>query len=178
MPGFAYTIALLGLNDSGKTTLAKRIANNNDLPKDLVIMPTAGISLETLKFPKIKDEILIYDLSGEGRHRQMWPIVYEEIDAIIFVIDINDTQRISSLEESIKSVVQNQTISSKKIPILFTLNKTDVEDCPEPEDFLSWLEFDRFKKIIKGKWTVKEISSLNGSGVEGLLDWIDLALKK
>jgi len=49
--------------------------------------------------PQIPKEVLVYDCSGQGRHRENWKIFYPKIDALIFVIDATDDKRLYIAKE-------------------------------------------------------------------------------
>jgi GTPase SAR1 family protein len=67
--------------------------------------------------------ILIYDCSGQARHRINWRLFYPEVDAVIFVIDCIDTPRFYNVGELIHEVLADPILDKKKTPIVFLANK-------------------------------------------------------
>ena len=53
------------------------------------------MSLEKVKEPKKNMDTLILDMSGQGRYRESWSYFYPDVDAIFFVVDSADKDRIS-----------------------------------------------------------------------------------
>ena len=51
-----------------------------------------------------KGPILIYDCSGQGRHRDNWKIFYSYADCVFFVIDATDEARIPIAGKYLKEV--------------------------------------------------------------------------
>lgn len=76
----------VGLDNSGKTTMLNTIK-----PKKMAsteIAPTIGYSIET--FSKNNIEFTVFDMSGQGKYREMWTDYTKGVDGIIFVIDSAD----------------------------------------------------------------------------------------
>eukprot|EP01125_Pyxidicula_operculata_P004713 TRINITY_DN1761_c0_g1_i2.p1 TRINITY_DN1761_c0_g1~~TRINITY_DN1761_c0_g1_i2.p1 ORF type:complete len:114 (-),score=9.78 TRINITY_DN1761_c0_g1_i2:368-709(-) len=91
-----FSVALLGLDNAGKTTLSERIHSmyaKKDMPEK--ITPTIGLNVRRVEMDEAK--LRLWDLSGELGMRKIWPNYYEEADGIIYCIDCSDSHR---LEES------------------------------------------------------------------------------
>jgi GTPase SAR1 family protein len=67
----AFSLVMIGLNNSGKSTILKSIKNSTE-----EIFPTAGFAIEFINIQKIQKPILCYDCSGEGIHRKFWKTFY------------------------------------------------------------------------------------------------------
>lgn len=65
-------------------------------------MPTSLYSIEMISIPQLTKPILVFDLSGQGRHRESWRTFYPDADAIVYVIDSTDTKRLEILKKSIE----------------------------------------------------------------------------
>ena len=75
--------------------------------------------------PKNKP-ILIYDCSGQPRHRQNWRIFYQESDAVVFVIDATNKFKLKNVKLLIQDLANDPYIKQKKMPILFLAHKQDL----------------------------------------------------
>ena len=89
------------------------------------VFPTAGFKIEYLSLQKISKPILTYDCSGSGLHRSNWKTFYRYVDAIVFVIDVTDPGRLKFAKEELESVLKNQTVAQRKLPLCIMLNKCD-----------------------------------------------------
>ena len=77
-------ILILGLDDSGKTTLLNYLLNQD--VKD--VKPTLGVNSQTINFCGIT--LNVYDLGGQKAIREYWQYYYENIDGLIYVIDASE----------------------------------------------------------------------------------------
>lgn len=55
-------------------------------------MPTIGFNVETLQYKNIKFQV--WDLGGQSSIRPYWRCYYPHTDAVIFVIDSTDVERL------------------------------------------------------------------------------------
>ena len=60
-------------------------------------IPTIGLNIETVKYKEL--EFLVFDIGGKAR--SLWSHYYENIDAIIFVIDSSDKERILIVKDEL-----------------------------------------------------------------------------
>ena len=50
----------------------------------------------------------VFDMSGQGRYRNMWEHYYKEAKAIIFVIDSSDKIRMSVAKDELDQLLKHQ----------------------------------------------------------------------
>lgn len=107
---------MVGLDHAGKTTLLEgyktKYGKFPGIPHDK-IPPTIGMNLAKLFINNT--QIIIWDLGGQIKMRNMWEKYYDDANAIIFVVDSAD---ISRLEEA-KLAYGIEIESSTFIKILF-----------------------------------------------------------
>lgn len=88
-------LLLVGLDNSGKTTILSRIIDLDKL--DTEITPTVGFKKSTFTREGIDFEV--YDMSGQSKYRSFWQDnarnSANRIDGIIFVVDSSDRLRIN-----------------------------------------------------------------------------------
>merc|ERR1711998_749427 len=84
-------ILMLGLDNSGKTTILKRLSD-----EDIThVTPTQGFNIKSLMHEGFK--LNVWDIGGQKTIRPYWKNYFENTDALIYVIDSADRRR---LEES------------------------------------------------------------------------------
>ena len=83
-------ILILGLDNAGKTTILYRLQNDDDAVVQTI--PTIGFNVEVLQYKNIKFQV--WDLGGQTSIRPYWRCYYPNTDAIIFVVDSCDSERL------------------------------------------------------------------------------------
>jgi ADP-ribosylation factor-like protein 6 len=117
-------ILVIGLDNSGKSTILSQFRGNDDKVQEIV--PTVGFSVKKFKFKNLN--LTAFDMSGQGRYRNLWEHYYSGIDAIIFVIDSGDQLRLIVVKEELDLLLKNDQFKAKpSLPILFFANKMDVD---------------------------------------------------
>ena len=88
-------LLLIGLDNSGKTTILSRIMNPDEGKSN--ITPTIGYKKEKFSRNGITFEVL--DMSGESKYRDLWQSNAQQttnkIDGILFVADSSDKMRLN-----------------------------------------------------------------------------------
>ncbi|XP_064436551.1 ADP-ribosylation factor-like protein 6 isoform X2 [Mirounga angustirostris] len=96
-------VLCLGLDNSGKTTIINKLKPSNAQSQDIV--PTIGFSIE--KFKSSSLSFTVFDMSGQGRYRNLWEHYYKEGQAIIFVIDSSDRLRMVVAKEELDTMLNH-----------------------------------------------------------------------
>ncbi len=60
-------------------------------------VPTIGLNVESVKYNNL--EFLVFDVGGKVR--SLWAHYYENLDAIIFIVDSTDRERIWQVKEEL-----------------------------------------------------------------------------
>jgi len=112
-----YEIAIIGLDNAGKTTIVNRLLRSEFVPTTR----TLGVNYRTVKYKQIQFNIV--DLGGQKVYRNLlWaPALEKEISAIIFVLDSADIRVSEASEAFWESIKHNE-----KAPVLFIANKIDL----------------------------------------------------
>ncbi|XP_005283722.1 ADP-ribosylation factor-like protein 6 isoform X1 [Chrysemys picta bellii] len=99
-------VLCLGLDNSGKTTIINKLKPSNAQTQDIV--PTIGFSIEKFKTSSLS--FTVFDMSGQGRYRNLWEHYYKEGQAIIFVIDSSDKLRMVVAKEELDTLLNHPAI--------------------------------------------------------------------
>ena len=83
-------IIIVGLDNAGKSSLINKLQ-----PEELQEAEvTATVGFKEESFVKSKINFTVYDMSGQGKYRDLWQQYYDASEAIIFMIDAADSLRI------------------------------------------------------------------------------------
>ncbi|XP_031137717.1 ADP-ribosylation factor-like protein 6 isoform X4 [Sander lucioperca] len=163
-------VLCLGLDNSGKTTIINQLKPSNKPAPDIV--PTIGFNIE--KFKSSSLSFTVFDMSGQSRYRNLWEHYYKESHAIIFVIDSGDKLRMVVAKEELDTLLNHEDIRSKKIPVLFFANKTDLRDAMSSVKVSQMLSLEN----IKDKpWNICASNAIKGEGLQEGLDWLQDHMK-
>lgn len=127
------SLAILGLDSSGKSTLVN-LFRDTDIPT----VPTLGFNVEEIVVNNIT--IKIWDVGGQKAFISYWKDYVEEIDGLVFMIDIADEGRFEKSFEAFRSLVDNL---KDGLPVLLLLNKSDLLDSTQAAE----RQVDRIKEI-------------------------------
>lgn len=101
-------LILVGLDNSGKTTILSRILDPDRLNTE--ITPTIGFKKETFTREGIDFEV--FDMSGQSKYRGFWQdnakYSSNRVDGIIFVIDASDKLRINVARSELEMLLENK----------------------------------------------------------------------
>ncbi len=119
-------IIIVGIDNAGKSTTLEQLrkqftGKGVDLDK---IPPTIGLNIARFELDGVI--AICWDVGGQLGLRQLWLNYFEEVDAVIFVIDSSDADRFAEAAAALESVVNNPALSGK--PLLLLANKQDKED--------------------------------------------------
>lgn len=81
-------ILILGLDGAGKTTILYRL----QVGEVVTTIPTIGFNVEQVTYKNLKFQV--WDLGGQTSIRPYWRCYYSNTDAIIYVVDSVDRDRI------------------------------------------------------------------------------------
>jgi len=95
-------------------------------------MPTVGLQLLELKKKNVNWRI--WDMSGQGRYRMLWKYYCPHVQAIIFVVDLEDIDRVAVAKDELYAILNHKAVKERRLPILVYANKSDVREEEEPEE--------------------------------------------
>jgi len=68
---------------------------------DLRIAFIKGFEIKTVSVPAVIQNFYLIDCSGVGRMRKNWKTLYNDIDALIYVIDLLDVHRLGVVDQNL-----------------------------------------------------------------------------
>jgi len=155
-------IAIVGLENAGKTTLAKRLQFGKFIP---TISPTQGLDIESVE---IEENLFqLFDLGGHISFREMfWKTYVQLSQGIIFVIDASEERYDQVVEWFWKCLEWNHTA-----PILILANKSDLAHI-ELFDLMQKMKLDQLpNKNPQRSFRIFEVSMKEGTNFDEAIEW-------
>jgi ADP-ribosylation factor 1/2 len=122
-----YKFMIHGLDCSGKTTLLYRLKLGDS--EIVTTTPTIGFNVETLEFQG--REFVAWDVGGRDKMRPLWRHYYPGTDAVLFMVDSNDIERMEQAKDEFHRMLKEELL--QKRPFLVFCNKQDLPSAWSPE---------------------------------------------
>jgi|TARA_B110000091_G_scaffold196723_1_gene224356 small GTP-binding protein len=163
----SVSILCVGLDNAGKSTILSHLTHDNDK----VILPTPGMKLAA--FSKFHTHWKVWDCSGTGPNRKLWPSFYQHVTGIVFVVDASDRERVSNAKEELDLIINAPDFRKRKISLLVLFNKTDKEGCASVNELETVLRLPQLKATHRHVDVhVRGCSGIKGSGIEEGFRWL------
>ncbi|XVF01318.1 hypothetical protein REPUB_Repub04eG0077600 [Reevesia pubescens] len=114
-------ILTVGLDASGNTTILYKL-KLGDL---LATKPTIGFNVETIEYKNICFDV--WDIGGQSKIRPLWKHYFLNSQAIIFVVDSSDRERISEARKELHWMLTDNELANAAL--LVFANKQDLLKC-------------------------------------------------
>ena len=169
-------LLLVGLDAAGKTTVLYRMK----LGETVTTIPTIVFNVESLEYKNIN--FTMWDVGGQDKIRPLWRHYYQNTDAVIFVVDSNDRDRMdadsslaehkSAHEELHKMMVEDEL---RDAVLLVLANKQDLPNALSVDEVSQRLGLNG---IRNRQWFVQGCCATTGEGLYEGLDWLSETLSK
>ncbi|GMI37079.1 hypothetical protein TeGR_g9776 [Tetraparma gracilis] len=178
---------MVGLNNSGKSTILCNLnldmleyARDMENIEQVSTCPTSGVSL--VEFEKERVKWRVWELSGQGRFRNMWTYYSGHVQAIVYVVDVTDGDRIATARDELQALLDQPRVKEKRLPVLIFANKQDLGngDDDANDGGKKALSIDNVRMAFgveslqqKHKVKVLATSALTGTGVAEGFVWLN-----
>eukprot|EP00658_Telonema_sp_P-2_P030371 TRINITY_DN22947_c0_g1_i5.p1 TRINITY_DN22947_c0_g1~~TRINITY_DN22947_c0_g1_i5.p1 ORF type:complete len:184 (+),score=63.49 TRINITY_DN22947_c0_g1_i5:290-841(+) len=159
-------VVMVGLDAAGKTTLLYKLKLNENVNT----IPTIGFNVETVQHKNV--EFTVWDVGGQDKIRQLWHHYYMNTDAVIFVVDSNDRERVDEARQELTQVLSSDELRDAVVLVL--ANKQDLPHAMESSEIADRMGL---RKMQARQWYIQPTSATLGQGVYEGLDWLSDALK-
>eukprot|EP00823_Brevimastigomonas_motovehiculus_P009867 TRINITY_DN9700_c0_g1_i1.p1 TRINITY_DN9700_c0_g1~~TRINITY_DN9700_c0_g1_i1.p1 ORF type:complete len:190 (-),score=54.47 TRINITY_DN9700_c0_g1_i1:135-704(-) len=167
-------VLLLGLDAAGKTTILYRFK----LGEVVTTIPTIGFNVETIEYKNLR--FTSYDVGGQDKIRPLWRYYYHGADAIIYVVDCADHDRIDeskgakySAKEELRKMLAEDEL--RDAHLLIFANKQDLPNAMKVSEVSERLGL---AKLRSRQWYVQGCSAVTGDGLYEGLDWLSSVISK
>ncbi|KAH9869899.1 hypothetical protein J1614_006820 [Plenodomus biglobosus] len=154
-------ILMLGLDNAGKTTIVKRIMNEDVN----TVSPTLGFIIKTIEYDGYK--LNIWDVGGQKTLRTYWKNYFEKTDTLIWVVDATDRERMDDCRQELAGLLQEERLSGASL--LVFKNKSDVPGAMGEDEVRERL---RLEAIKTHKWHIMPCSAMTGMNLQEGLEWV------
>ncbi|KJE96566.1 ADP-ribosylation factor 1 [Capsaspora owczarzaki ATCC 30864] len=153
-------IVMIGLDAAGKTTILYKLK----LDEAVQTLPTIGFNVETIQHNRLT--MTVWDIGGQHKIRPLWRHYYHGTDAVIFVVDSADRERLFEAQDELQKVMSSDELA--RACILVFANKQDVSGSVSANEMAEQLGL--FKSTHRQRlWHVQPCCAKTGQGlVEGL----------
>eukprot|EP00051_Salpingoeca_urceolata_P008938 m.110143 g.110143 ORF g.110143 m.110143 type:complete len:182 (+) comp16019_c2_seq2:195-740(+) len=159
-------ILILGLDGAGKTTILYRL----QVGEVVTTIPTIGFNVETVTYKNLKFQV--WDLGGQTSIRPYWRCYYSNTDAIIYVVDSADTERVGIAKTELLSMLEEEELKNSILMVF--ANKQDIPGALSSAQVSEALGLSALKSRT---WSIFKTSATKGEGLDEAMEWLVDALK-
>jgi len=124
-------IVMLGLDSAGKTTALYRLKFDQYVNS----APTIGFNCEKIRALSGRakgTQFLVWDVGGQEKLRPLWKSYTRCTDAIVFVLDSVDVERMEEAKMELLRTAKSP--DNTQVPILILANKQDLPGAKDPKE--------------------------------------------
>ncbi|KAN0030679.1 hypothetical protein ACTA71_009320 [Dictyostelium dimigraforme] len=154
-------ILMIGLDGAGKSTLLYKLK----LGDVVSTIPTIGFNVETIEYKNLS--MTVWDVGGQYKIRALWKHYYQGSNAVIFVVDSTDRERIEEVKEEIDNILIQDELRGTHL--LIFANKQDMNGAMNTAEIVNFLNLNSIKDR---KWYVQPCSAIRSDGIYEGFDWV------
>jgi ADP-ribosylation factor protein 1 len=157
---------MLGLDAAGKTTMLYKLK----LGEVVNTIPTIGFNVETVEYKSLK--FVVWDVGGQDKLRPLWRHYYEGSEALIFIVDACDRERLHEARDTLHSILNDDTM--RNVAVLVFANKMDKMEALSTADIAQKLNL----HVMHRPWHIQGASAARGDGLYEGLDALSSMVKE
>ena len=159
-------ILMIGLDNAGKTTVLYKLK----LGEVVTTIPTIGFNVETVEYKHIS--FTVWDVGGQTKIRPLWQHYYENTDAVIYVVDSSDRERLQEAREELEGILMDDRM--RNVSLLVMCNKVDLPGSVSTSEMTDKLGLHKHRGI---DWFIQATCAVTGEGIVDGLEWLAGNLK-
>jgi GTPase SAR1 family protein len=134
-------------------------------------MPTQRPTVEDVEVGNVN--IRAYDLGGHMASRDIWEDYYTVADAIVYMVDVGDRDRLQEAAEALWELVHKKRTAPLERSLLLVMgNKTDLSDAVPPEELRAALRLDELAPAFRA-CALFPVSLHTGAGYRDAFKWLE-----
>lgn len=159
-------VLFLGLDNAGKTTILKQLTDEDIT----MVSPTQGFHIRSLIHRGFK--LNVWDIGGQRKIRPYWRNYFEAIDALVYVVDSADKDRLIDSRDELSFLLEEEKMVG--VPMLVLANKQDMQHALPTHKIAESLGLALRRER---EWQIYNCSAKNGDGLQESMAWILQQLK-
>ena len=121
-------IIVSGLDNAGKTSILTALDKKYDFEKDIIqLKPTIRVEYHKMNF--LRKNTIYWDMGGQELYRDLYmqyqDVYFDATDLLIYVIDIQDSERFEKSLEYLNDILQFFIVHEMYVPVIITFHKFD-----------------------------------------------------
>lgn len=112
----------------------------------------------------------VWDMGGQDKIRKLWRHYFHNVDAVIYVVDSIDRDRIDICKEELDKLVRDPLLANA--PIVVLANKQDLDEAMSPCEVAEKLDL----YSLRRRWYIQPSCAMSGEGLESMLRWLSRTL--
>lgn len=129
-----------------------------------------GFNVEQVTYKNLKFQV--WDLGGQTSIRPYWRCYYSNTDAIIYVVDSSDKDRIGISKSELVSMLEEEEL--KKAILVVLANKQDLDTALSVTEIHSALGLEHIKNR---PFQIFKTSAVKGDGLDEAMEWLSNTLQ-
>ncbi|KAL7640019.1 UNVERIFIED_CONTAM: hypothetical protein RMT77_009433 [Armadillidium vulgare] len=155
-------VVTLGLDGAGKTSILFKLKNDEFVST----IPTIGFNVETIEYKNFK--FTVWDVGGQPKLRPLWRHYYFNTQAVIFVIDATNVDRLLEAQSELNKLMTEKEL--KDASLLIFANKSGDPNALATSTLTETLGL---QKLCLGRsWHLHPCDAQSGLGLQQGLDWL------
>jgi ADP-ribosylation factor 1/2 len=130
-----------------------------------------GFNVEKVQYKNVV--FTVWDVGGQEKLRPLWRHYFNNTDALIYVVDCCDRERVTKAASEFKHIIEDPLM--RHSVILVFANKQDLPKALAPAEIVQALGLQQLKNR---KWHVQGAIATRGEGLYEGLDWLSVTLKE
>lgn len=137
----------------------------------LTAYPSTGFNVEKVQYKNVA--FTVWDVGGQEKLRPLWKHYFSNTDALIYVVDCLDRDRIERARSEFNEIASDPLM--RHAVILILANKQDMAGAITPKELPPLLGLDQMRNR---QWHVQGTIATQGEGLYEGLDWLARTLKQ
>lgn len=154
-------ILILGLDNSGKTTCLKALADEEISQ----VIPTQGFNVKSVVTNGFK--LNVWDVGGQKSIRPYWQNYFENTDALIYVVDSADRKRLEETALELGHLLEEDKLAG--VPVMVFSNKCDLLNALSADEVAEELGLHMIRDRV---WQIQACSAKTGEGLSQGIEWV------
>lgn len=153
-------VLMVGLDGAGKTTMLYKMK----LGEVVQSIPTIGFNVESVQYKNTS--LNVWDVGGQDRIRPLWQYYFNNTQAVIFVVDASDTDRISEARDTLLGMMRHEALAQSVL--LVFANKQDLPNALNTAQLAERLQL----RTLRHTWHVQPSCVPACEGIYEGIEWV------